>query len=88
MGKKKKHCQSVEKIVSQAIWQLCRCCDYASSGPRLATGIAVLNRFNGIPTIHLPLVVWYLALIVLAVAIYSKNLKTKGDDKEKRKEKE
>jgi hypothetical protein len=25
---------------------------------------------------------------VLAVAIYSKNLKTKGDDKEKRKEKE
>ena len=59
MGKKKKHCQSVEKIVSQAIWQLCRCCDNASSGPRLATGIAVLNRFNGIPTIHLPLVVWY-----------------------------
>ena len=47
MGKKKKHCQSVEKIVSQAIWQLCRCCDNASSGPRLATGIAVLNRFNG-----------------------------------------
>ena len=38
MGKKKKHCQSVEKIVSQAIWQLCRCCDNASSGPRLATG--------------------------------------------------
>ena len=58
------------------------------SGPRLATGIAVLNRFNGAPTIHLPLVVLILAIIVLAVANYSKNLKTKGIDTENRKEKE
>jgi hypothetical protein len=50
------------------------------SGPRLSTGITVLNRFNVAPTIHLPLFVLKLAIIVLAVTNYSKNFKIEGID--------
>ena len=46
--------------------------DASISGPRLSTGIAVLNRFNGAPTIHLPLVVHTRA------ACCSKGWKVKG----------
>jgi hypothetical protein len=76
------------KNVRSAIRQLCRCCDNAIiSGPRLSTGIAVLNRFNSAPTIHLPLVVLKLAIIVLAVTNYSKTFKNNGIDTENGKEK-
>jgi hypothetical protein len=47
----------------------------------------VLNRFNGAPTIHLPLVVLELAIIFLAVTNHSKTLKIKGNDTENGKEK-
>jgi hypothetical protein len=47
----------------------------------------VLNRFNGAPTIHLPLVVLKLAIRVLAVTNYSKTLQVKGIDTENGKEK-
>ena len=51
------------------------------------TVLTVLNKFNGAPTLHLPLVVLKLAIIVLAVTNYSKNLKIKGIDTENGKEK-
>jgi hypothetical protein len=47
----------------------------------------VLNRFNGAPTIHLPLVILKLAIIVLAATNNSKTLKIKGIDTENGKEK-
>ena len=47
----------------------------------------MLNRFNGAPTIHLPLVVLKLAIIVLAVTNYSKTFKINGIDTENGKEK-
>jgi hypothetical protein len=42
----------------------------------------VLNRFNGAPTIHLPLIVLKLAIVLLAVTNHSKTLKIKGNDTE------
>jgi hypothetical protein len=54
--------------------------------------MAVLNRFNSAPTIHLPLVVLKLVIIVLAVTNYIKALKINGIDtvngKEKKNRKE
>jgi hypothetical protein len=42
----------------------------------------MLNRLNGAPTIHLPLAILKLAIIVLAVTNYSKTLKIKGIETE------
>jgi hypothetical protein len=47
----------------------------------------VLNLFNGAPTIHLPLAVLKLAVIVIAVTNYSKAFKINGIDTENGKNK-